>query len=208
MNRAASIAVVVGTMLWGWDLPAARAQQATTPEVVLVDVGYIFQNHEGFKAMRAELKAAVTQAETEVQAKRNQMRDLAKQLGDMQQGTPEYNDLETKLTKDQADLNVHVAVQRKKFIEHETKMMHEIYKEITDEVAYYCKQKGIRLAVRFEGDPVADDNPDEVIKLINRHVVFYDQAIDITPVILNELNQRAKKPTAARPTNRAVPLRR
>ena len=194
--------------------PAARAQQAapagvrapagTRPAaarvapagsgVAILDLSYIFKEHNRFKAMTAEMRGTVQTAEKALKDERESLIQLNKSLnGEDQQykrGTPEYKQLEAEVAQRQADLQAKVALKKKEFLEREAKIYYNIYREIMDEVKAYSDARGISLVMRFNGDPVDPTEPQTIIKELNKSVVYYNEAIDITPVILNAVNGR------------------
>lgn len=187
MKRTAILTTFAATVLVG---SVVQAQQTA-----LVDLVYIFKNHEGYKAAQTELKLDVQQAQLAIQARRDRYIETAKKLGDLPTGSPEFQALEEGLTKEKAEINLQMSLQQKKFIEREAKMLYDVYKEVLDEVGYYCQRQRIPLALRFDGEPLNKDNPELVVKQINRQVLYHDQAIDITPIILEQLNRRSQRVT-------------
>ena len=74
---------------------------------------------------------------------------------------------------------------------------HNVYQEIWQATDYFCKQHGIDMVLRFNGEPVDVQRPDSVLTFINRPVVWYDPGLDITDAILQDVNRPAANPAAA-----------
>ena len=96
------------------------------------------------------------------------------------------------------------------------KIYHTAYTEIIQEVNYYCARNGIAMVLRFNGDPVdTGAQPQEILAYINRPVVWHNQGLDITQVVLDSLNRRAGAAPApnsrpgvgVRPVHRPAPRR-
>ena len=164
--------------------------------IALLDVSYIFKNHPRFKQMMDEMKSDVEGAETSVNKERDTIRKLVEQLDSYHKGSPDYNAMEKEIAQREADLTVKVQLQRKQFLAQEAKIYFTVYKEIEQEVDYYCSNKGIDMVLRFNGDPVDVDKPDSVLSFINEPVVYYDKGRDITPIILDSLIKRSGAPAA------------
>jgi outer membrane protein len=179
--------------------PPARAAVAPAlraGSLALLDVSYIFKNHARFKSMMEEMKADVQRAEDQVKAERKAINDLRAQLGEFQPGTQDYKDLEAVITKRSSDLAVQVQLQKKEFLQREAKIYHTVYQEILQEVSYYAAVNGISMVLKFNGDQADPNQPEEVIRDINKPVIFYAKNLDITPIIRDRLNSRAYTPPA------------
>jgi Skp family chaperone for outer membrane proteins len=177
-------------------------QAGPSANIALLDVSYIFKNHPRFKSMMDEMKADVDRAESDVNKERDTLRKLVEQMEGFRKGTPDYKAMEEEIAKREADLSVRVQLQRKDFLARESKIYFTVYKEIEQEVDYYCQNKGIDMVLRFNGDPVDVDKPDSVLSFINKPVVFYDKSRDITYPILESLVKRSGGPATANPGNR------
>jgi Skp family chaperone for outer membrane proteins len=170
-------------------------QGGSSANIALLDVSYIFKNHPRFKTMMDEMKADVDGAESSVTKERDTVRKLIEQLDTYRKGSPDYNAMEKEIAEREANLTVKVQLQRKQFLAQEAKIYFTVYKEIEQEVDYYCQNKGIDIVLRFNGDPVDVDKPDSVLSFINKPVVYYDKGRDITPIILDSLIKRSGAPT-------------
>jgi Skp family chaperone for outer membrane proteins len=178
---------------------APAAPPMAGQSIALLDVTYIFKNHPRFKGMMEEMRADVQRAENAVKVEREQ---IAKEAEDLQatfrKGTPDYKAAEEKLANRQAQLAVNVNRQKSDFLQREAKIYNAVYQEIWQVTDYYCKQNGIGMVMKFNGDPADVDRPDTVLAKINQQVVWYQERMDITPVILKELSRApAANPNAA-----------
>jgi len=190
---------LIGSQAVAQGVPARQPvamQPGSAPNIALLDVSYIFKNHPRFKAMMEEMKSDVEQAETNVNKERDTLRKLVEQLDTFRKGSPDYKAMEEEIARKEADLTVKVQLQRKDFLQREARIYHTVYQEISQEVDYYCANKGIDMVLRFNGDPVDVDKPDSVLSYINKPVVWYDKSRDITPIILDALIKRGGAPAA------------
>ena len=158
--------------------------------VALLDISYIFKNHIRFKAQMADMRADVQQAEVRVKKERETIRKLMEQLNEYPAGSVEYKQMEEHVTKRTAELQVQLQLERKEFLHREAKIYHNVYQEIQQEVNYYASNTGIAAVLRFNGDPVNKEKPDDVLRDINKPVIWFSQGMDITPAILSRLNER------------------
>lgn len=179
--------------------PAMRPTVRGGPTIALLDVPYIFKNHTRFKAMMNDMKADVERAELQMKADRDAIQKLAEQMKEYRKGTPEYKELAEVITKRQADLSIKIRLQKDEFLQREAKTYYNVYQEIHQEVDYYAAANGITMVLRFNGDPADLGRPETVIRTINKQVVWYTKDQDVTPVILDRLNQRAFNPSSTAP---------
>ena len=191
-------AFLVGVVLWsvaesqtpGAVRPIAPPPRTAGPgNIALLDVTYIFEKHPRFKATMDEMKGDVQRAEGEVKKEGETLRALMEKLAGFK-GTPDYKKMEEDIAKRDADLKLRIQLQRKEFVQREARIYLNVYREIQDEVDYYCRQNGVDMVLRFSGDPVDVDNPNSVLGFVNKPVVWYDKSRDITPIILDNLRRR------------------
>lgn len=69
-------------------------------------------------------------------------------------------------------------------------MYNAVYQEVEQEVRYYASQMGIAMVLRYNGDTVDPDNPEDVLRNISKPVVCFAPGMDITDVIIQQLNIR------------------
>ena len=201
---AALAALVLAAGLAG---PAALAQQPGQARmapnygggrVALLDVSYIFREHLRFKSMMNDMKADVQAAEASMKKEVEAIQALTEQLReDFKPGTPQYKQMEEHVTHRRADMSVKVSLQRKEFLQNEAKIYHTVYQEIQQEVQYFASRNGISAVLRFSGEKADVEQPEEVLRDINKSVVWFGPGLDITADILRSLNSRAGNPAAA-----------
>ena len=167
--------------------------QAGVPRIAMLDVSYVFKNHTGFKARTASMQAEVNQARDRMKQEEETLRKNLTDLQDPEQfkpGSPEYKQLEEMVARRRADLEVQLRLQNKEFAIKESEIYHAVYQEIEQEVGYFATQNGISAVLRFNGDPVKGGNPNEVLRNVNKQVIWFAQGLDITPDVLQRLNQK------------------
>jgi Skp family chaperone for outer membrane proteins len=171
-------------------IPPAARPQAGPPVVVLLDVSYIFKKHARLKALMDEMKRDVDTAEAWVKQERDAIVKLREQLNGFHPGSRDYKSLEETVAKRQADLAIKIQQQKREFLIREAKNYYNVYQEIQQEVNYYCQSQGVAVVLRFSREVVDVDSPDSVLAEINKPVITYDRNLDITDLILNQLNRR------------------
>ncbi len=174
--------------------PPRTAMRPTrsAPIVALLDVSRIFKEYSRFKGMMGEMKNNVEREEAWVKTERDAIQKLSEKLKGFRKGSRDYKTIEEDLARSNANLAIKVKLRRREFLESEAKIYHQVYQEIIQEVDYYCASNGIAMVLRFNGGQVDAGQPEETLRYINRPVVWYNRGLDITQVVLDSLNQRAR----------------
>lgn len=170
--------------------------------VAVVDVGYIFKNHQRFKSTMEGMKGEMQGLETSLKSKRENIATKEQERNGYNLGTADYKRADEELTRMQADFNVEMTQLRKDFLEREAKVYYQTYLEVDETVSYYAQRQNIGLVLRFNGEAPNANRRDEVLRAINKPVV-YQNSIDITPDILALLNRGGA--TATKPGQSQIP---
>ena len=194
----------------GAAMPATHAHAGSAGGVAIIDLPYILKNHGGFNQRVEELRREAEGVENDFKAKRDSVQKLMVQLDDLQRGSTDFKKLEEDITKRQANLSVEINIMKKKFQEAEAKIYYEAYQQILNEVKYYAEANRISLVLKFNGDEANKDNPEEIMREMQKMVLYYNQAIDITPVILEKMKGQTPRAAGANPAAQrpGVPPRR
>lgn len=186
--------------------PAHAASHAAGPggHVALIDLPYVLKNHGGFNQRLEDLRREAEAAENNLKAKRDAIQKLTVQLDDLNRGSPDFKKLEEEITKRQADLSVDLNITKKKFQEAEARIYYEVYQQILAEVRHYSETNHISLVLKFNGDEANKDNPEEIMREMQKMVLYYSPSVDITPIILDRMKGQQPRgagpnPAAARP---------
>jgi hypothetical protein len=86
---------------------------------------------------------------------------------------------------------VKAQIQKREFQEREAALYFKTIQEINDQVRVYAENNQIGLVMKFNGDPIDAADRDSVMRELNKPVMYYNRGIDITPIILTELNRGA-----------------
>lgn len=173
--------------------PLAAAQRGVGPaqpmgdKLAVIDINFIFKNHDRFKQMAKDWKADVQRAEAEMKAQNSGITNGVEELKRWEPGSAEFKNLEESIAQKRADLQVKMQLKKKELMLREAKMYLEVYNEIREQVAYFARQNGITLVLRFSSGQVNSEDPRQIQTALLKPVVFQDR-IDITQPILNRLN--------------------
>jgi Skp family chaperone for outer membrane proteins len=196
--------VVVGT--FAQQGGAAGGTRAAS-DFALIDIGLIFKGHDLFKQRMTDLQGDMERAEQAMKKEADSLRALREKLNNYRAGTPDYNDLEAKVAKDSADLNVRYQLQKKEFAKAEAKIYYSVYQEIQQEVNAFAQANGIGAVLKFSSEASDPEKPDEVLRDLNKPVIWWARNLDITQVILESLNKRSLRPADQRSGPTSLPRR-
>jgi Skp family chaperone for outer membrane proteins len=163
-------------------------QNAATHGVAVVDISFIFKNHARFKAAMENMKKEMENIEAQLKGKRDEIAKIEEKRNTYTTGSNEYKQVDDQLTRAMADFNVEMTRIRKDFLDREAKEYYKTYLEIVDAVGLYATQRNIGLVIRYNGDPVDPNRREDVLREINKPVVFQNR-IDITGEVLRALNR-------------------
>lgn len=188
-------AAVVSILFTSLATPAAAQQSPASPSanatrfgIAVVDVNYIFKNYSQFKAAMEGIKGDIQQAETTLKSSRDAIQAKEEQAKQYQPSSPEFKQLDEEVARLKADFNIKAGRTRKDFQEREAKVYYQTYLQVSSTVEYYAKQNNIGLVLKFNGDQIDPDRPEEILQAINKPVVSQNN-IDITPDVLALLNR-------------------
>jgi Skp family chaperone for outer membrane proteins len=175
--------------------------------VAVVDVGYIFKNHQRFRSTMEAMKTELEGIEQGLKTKREAIAQKEQQRQEYNIGSAEYKKLDEELAREKANFNVEMTQLRKEFMEREAKVYYQTYLEVDSTVKYYAERNEIGLVLRFNGEEPDPNQPRQVLESINKQVV-YQNSIDITPDILALLNRSERTATQPAAQQSQIPAAR
>jgi Skp family chaperone for outer membrane proteins len=193
-------AAAVCLVLFQRPFPAAaqlpHGQNAPTHGVAVVDISYIFKNHARFKAAMDGMKKEMEGIEAQLKSKRDQIAAIEAERNKFNPGNEQYKQLDDQLARNMAEFNLEMGRIRKDFLDREAKEYYKTYLEVVDAVRVYATQRNIGLVIRFNGDEVDPNRREDVLREINKPVVFQNR-VDITGDVLQLLNRDVAMQPAA-----------
>lgn len=188
------LAAVAAIVMAGLQAGPALAQNAaganaTKYHIAVVDVAYIFKNHERFRASMDGMKGKMQTIEQQLEADRKAIIDAEQQKNSMfKPGTAEFKQADERIAQQKAQFQLKMDRLRKEFLEEEAKHYFSTYQEVSQAIAYYAQQRGIGLVMRFNGETADPAQREQILRDINKEVQFQD-SIDITPDVLQMVNR-------------------
>jgi hypothetical protein len=119
----------------------------------------------------------------------------------------EFKRGEESLLRKQGDLQLKIAMQKKQFMEEEGRVYYTVSQEIDDAVKMLAQKFNLVLVLRFSGDAPDPNDRNDILRGINKPIVYHHPQMDITPFVLQELNRGGSAAIGSQPNNLAPPRR-
>jgi Skp family chaperone for outer membrane proteins len=170
--------------------PRSAAPPAANHGIAVIDVKYILENYARVKAATDQFNRDFENTGARFKKEKEGINKLVEKIKSFKPGTPEYKKLEEDITQKESDLKVQASLQQKEFAEREARIYLTAYQEISQQVKVYADRNGISLVLRFNGAP-PDSTNREAVQAELFKMVLYQNGIDITGPVLQELNRSA-----------------
>jgi Skp family chaperone for outer membrane proteins len=189
-------------------VPLAVRADGRPPEsphrIALIDMARVFKNYKKFENLREELKGDLTKSEDKFKQMAEQIRKEQSELKLIKEGSDEYAQKEKVVLNHTSQAETYRKSQQRDLIRREAQIYKTIYLEVADAVHKYASHFNYTLVLRFTSDDVeTTENPEDVMRGLNRQVVYYRPSDDITNAIVSFLNRNYQPATAAQPAEGA-----
>lgn len=175
-----------------------RAVDNSPHRIALIDMARVFKNYKKFEAMREELKGELQKSEERFKGMAEIIKKEQAELKSYKEGSEEYSRVEKSLLTHTTQAESFRKSQQRELIRKEAQIYKTIYLEVSDAVEKYATHFNFTLVLRFSADDVnGQENPEEVMRGLNRQVVYYRPSEDITNAICEFLNRRYQRMAAA-----------
>ena len=179
-------------------LSASVVSAQETGGVAILDVAKVFKENTGFTSKVEAIKKRADQLKKQITAEQDRIKTEVLQLRGMEAG-PKRNQMEADLEQQHTHLRTTTRQTESELLNQEARVYFETYQEMQAVVKAMAKEYGLSLVLRFDSESIDPNNRNEVIKGVNRAVVFHRQ-LDLTKLVSEELNKRmASGPVAAAP---------
>lgn len=211
---ALSLSLVLSPVAAQQPQPAQPAQPAATGQglqpgpanIAVIDIAAIYKNHTRFTQMMNEIKTDMEAADAAMKKEREALKGMAESLDQFRSGTPDYKRLEEEIARRQSNLATQVQLQKKEFLLREARVHYTVYQEVMQEVDYFAASHGIAMVFRFNSEPVDVEKPDEVLRYINKPIVWTPQGCNITQYVLERVNRAQLNNAQPAAMRQGVPL--
>jgi len=193
---------LLGALIAGWVVSGATAAWA---QIAVIDLRYVFDNHQRYKQQVQQLRQRVQAAEAELNKQRQRIRQLIRERDKYKVDSAQYKQLDAEIAQLRAQVEAQFRLQQKDFLRQEARIQMQVYNEIQAEVQAFAQRNRLVIVIQFNGRKPKDNTPPEVVRYVNRLVVYHHPGIDITQQIVQSLNARVAR-NPQQPIRPGVPL--
>ncbi len=193
---------LLGALVAGWLVCGATAAWA---QIAVIDLRYVFDNHQRYKQQVEQLRLRVQAAEAELNKQREHIRKLIRERNKYKVDSAQYKQLDAEIAQRRAQVEAQFQLQQKDFLREEARIQLQVYNEIQAEVQSFAQRNRLVIVIQFNGKQPKDTTPREVVRYVNRLVVYHHPGIDITRQIVQSLNARVAR-NPQQPIRPGVPL--
>ncbi len=203
MRTSAFVAVLsVVSVLFVSGTAAANNQAgayAAHFKIAVLDVSRVFKEHANHSAEMDKIRQDSEKVDQEMRVQQQEIEKKIAALGEQfKPGTPEYKRLSEEINVDKANFQLLANRYRTEFMEREAKIYYRTYLEVKQIVESFAQTNALALVLRFNGTEVDGANRNDILRGINKPVVFQNQ-IDITDDIIGLVNRGAQPQGQAGP---------
>ena len=167
--------------------PTASAQDGGI--VAVLDVAKVFKVNQNFDTEMKNIKKQAENLKSQIQQQQEAIKAEAMEISQYDAGSPERNELEAKVEQKQAGLRTSARQAEAELLNREARVYYDTYMKMQTVVGELAAKHGISLVVRFDGGSIDPASRPEVIKAVNRSVVFH-RDIDLTNMVINGMGPR------------------
>lgn len=166
---------------------AAQAQDG--PGLVLVlDVAKVFKSYPEFQTQMDAIKQQAESLKGKIQEQQQAIQEQAREVSRMEQGLAR-DEAEGKVEQQQASLRTSARQAEGKLLTREAQIYYNTYRKMQESVTQLAQENNVALVLRFESESIDPANRGEVIKGVNRQVVYYG-SIDLTDSVIERMKTR------------------
>jgi Skp family chaperone for outer membrane proteins len=169
--------------------PVSASADEAGHRIAVVDVAYIFKNHEGIKGQVSKVENDLKAFDSQLKGKREELKQAIEQLKTFKVGTPKYSEMEEQVASMESKLRLDMNRKRQSLAEAEAKIYYENYKLIANGVKFLAQHYKINLVLRYNSEEMDLEKGDSVIRGVMRNIVYHDESLDMTKGVMQYLDK-------------------
>ena len=163
-----------------------QAQENSGGMVAVLDVAKVFEDNSVFNQRMDAIKAEAEQFKSQMEQQQAALQQKAEPLKEYKPGSPEFNALQAQLEQETATLRTQAQQTNTQLLNREAKIYFDTYTRMQETVADIAGQYNVTLIIRFDSKPIDPENRAEVIKGVNRNIV-YQKNLDLTSMVIDKM---------------------
>jgi Skp family chaperone for outer membrane proteins len=190
--KAIALAIITTSVL----APVAASADEAGHRIAVVDVAYIFKNHEGIKGQVGKVEKDLKSYDTQLKGQREELKQAIELLKEYKVGTPKYAQQEEQVAGMESKLRLEMNRKRKELADAEARIYYDNYQLIATGVKFLAQHYKINLVLRYNSEDMDLEKGDSVIRGVMKNIVYHDKALDMTQGVMQYLdktmNQQAR----------------
>ena len=167
----------------------AQEQPGTGGLVTVLDVAKVFEKNPAFNDKMAAIKSEADSLKSRIEAEQAALRKEAMDLQNLAVGSDERNKKEASLEQRQTTLRTTARQSEQELLNREAVIYFDTYQTMQQAVTKIAQENNISLVLRYDSAEIDPHNRPEVIKGVNRTVVYHRQ-LDLTKLVSEAMNAR------------------
>lgn len=163
-----------------------NAQNSNGGMVAVLDVAKVFEGNTVFTNRMEAIKTEATEFKSQMEAEQLAIQQQAEGLKGLNQGSPEFNALQAELEQKTATLRTKAQQTNTALLNKEAQIYYDTYQQMQTTVADLASKYNITLIIRWDSKPIDPTKRDEVIKGVNRNIV-YQKDLDLTSLVIDNM---------------------
>ena len=163
-----------------------NAQNSNGGMVAVLDVAKVFEGNTVFTNRMEAIKTEATEFKSQMEAEQLAIQQQAEGLKSLNQGSPEFNALQAELEQKTATLRTKAQQTNTALLNKEAQIYYDTYQQMQTTVADLASKYNITLIIRWDSKPIDPTKRDEVIKGVNRNIV-YQKDLDLTSLVIDNM---------------------
>lgn len=162
------------------------AQNSNSGMVAVLDVAKVFEGNTVFNSRMEAIKAEANEVKSQMEAEQLAIQQQAENLKTLNQGSPEFNALQAELEQKTVALRTKAVQTNTALLNKEAQIYFDTYQQMQKTVAELASKYNITLIIRWDSKPIDPSKRDEVIKGVNRNIV-YQKDLDLTSLVIDSM---------------------
>jgi Skp family chaperone for outer membrane proteins len=182
--------------------PAPAAGVAPKPLLIgSIDVEKVLKEYDKVKVASENVRAEMLARHNSLMAIAAEAKQEDEKFQRMSPGSPDAKKCEDKLTQLKAQFEASRENAQREFTQKEAEMMAAIYNEVTAMTKAVAMRQGMSFVVKYSDAAAGGTEPNSVMAIMSRTILFADPSVDITPSVIGYLNQRYRQSGGPPPKN-------
>lgn len=166
--------------------------------VAVLDVAKVFKVNQNFDSEMKKIKTQAENLKSQIQQQQEAIKAEAMQISQYEAGSQERNKMEAEVEQKQARLRTSARQAEADLLNREARVYYDTYTKMQTVVADLAAANKISMVVRYDGTQIDSANRQEVIKAVNRTIVYSSSNINLTPLVIDGMGPRVAGTTPER----------